>query len=114
MDGGGVLYDTKDPLAIAALVDAMVADAALRERVVASQDAALARLLARDFRGLLLGYVERALSGPRRATAPVAFDFWDQVRQAEELEELRLYRPAAYQALPDDRDSGTRVQGPPR
>jgi len=30
----------------------------------------------------------------------VAFDFWDQVALAEELEEIRMYRPSAYQALP--------------
>ena len=41
----------------------------------------------------------------------MTFDFWDQVGQAERLEELRLYRPAAYQALPKEprlaaRDSG--------
>ena len=41
-------------------------------------------------------------SWPRpRAPAPhVAFDFWDQFDAAQELEELRLYRPAIYQALP--------------
>jgi hypothetical protein len=30
----------------------------------------------------------------------VAFDFWGQFDAAQELEELRLYRPAIYQALP--------------
>ena len=36
-----------------------------------------------------------------RAPAPhVAFDFWEQFDAAQELEELRLYRPAIYQALP--------------
>ena len=101
MDGGGILYHRKDPMEIAALLAAVADDEGLREQVIASQDAALARLLARDFGGMLLGYVDRALSGPRR-TAPVTFDFWDQVRQAELLEELRIYRPAAYQALPKD------------
>jgi glycosyltransferase involved in cell wall biosynthesis len=114
MDGGGVLYHRKDPLEIAALVDALVADAGLRERIVAGQDAALARLLAKDFGGMLLGYVEHALHSPRRATAPVTFDFWDQVRLAEQLEELRIYRPAAYQALPEEQGPGTRDQRPGR
>ena len=70
--------------------------------MIASQDAALARLLARDFGGMLLGYVDRALGGAAPAPPPVTFDFWDQVRQAEQLEELRIYRPAAYQALPKE------------
>jgi hypothetical protein len=30
----------------------------------------------------------------------VTFDFWGQFDAAEELEELRLYRPAMYKALP--------------
>jgi hypothetical protein len=30
----------------------------------------------------------------------VAFDFWDQVEQADRLEELRRYRPALFHALP--------------
>ena len=100
MDGGGILYHRKDPVEVAALVDAVVSDASLRERVVDRQDAALGRLLAKDFGGLLLKYVEQALHTPRRPAPPVAFDFWDQVRQAEVLEEIRVYRPAAYQALP--------------
>ena len=101
MDGGGILYHRKDPMEIAALLAAVTGDEGLREQVIASQDAALARLLARDFGGMLLGYVDRALNGQRRI-APVTFDFWDQVRQAETLEELRIYRPAAYEALPKE------------
>jgi hypothetical protein len=102
MDGGGVLYHRKDPVEVAALLNAVVSDAVLRERVLETQDAALGRLLAKDFGGTLLGFVEQALHAPRRAAAPVAFDFWDQVRQADALEEIRLYRPAAFQALPKD------------
>lgn len=112
MDGGGILYHRKDPLEIAALVDAVVTDADLRERVLDAQDAALARLLGRDFAGMLMGFVERAMAAPRRPAPPVAFDFWDQVRQAEALEEIRLYRPAAYQALPEE--TGTGAAGPKR
>lgn len=109
MDGGGVLYHRKDPVEIAALVDAIVADQDLRERVLDRQDAALARLLGRDFGGLLLRYVEDALRRPRRPAPPVAFDFWDQVKQAEWLEDVRAYRPAAFEALPkDDRPEPTR------
>ena len=111
MDGGGVLYHRKDPMEIAALVNAVAGDGALRERVVASQDAALARLLAKDFGGMLLGYVERALAAPRPHPTPVTPDFWDQVRLAEQLEELRIYRPAAYQALPKEPGLGARGSG---
>jgi hypothetical protein len=94
---------------IAALLAAVAGDEGLRDQVIASQDGALARLLARDFGGMLLGYVDRALDGPRR-TAPVTFDFWDQVKQAETLEELRIYRPAAYEALP--KEPGPEFPGP--
>jgi len=31
---------------------------------------------------------------------PVAFDFWAQVTEAEEMDEIRPFRPAAFQALP--------------
>ena len=41
------------------------------------------------------------LATPRRPHPPVAFDFWDQVKLLEELEEIWLYRPAAYRALPE-------------
>ncbi|MGE5359473.1 MAG: glycosyltransferase [Bacteroidales bacterium] len=63
LDGGGLLYDTKDPVTVAGLVDAVVSDDRLRSSVLASQRAALARLMQKDFRALLLGYVERALAG---------------------------------------------------
>jgi L-malate glycosyltransferase len=102
MDGGGLLYDDKDPIAIAGLLDALVSNAALRESVLAKQDAALDRLLAKDFGGMLLRFVEETLARPRRPAPPVAFDFWDQVRLAEWLEEVRSTRPAAFQALPDE------------
>jgi L-malate glycosyltransferase len=100
MDGGGVLVDDKHPVAIAPLIHEVATNEAVRARIVASQDAALARLQARDFAGLLLGFVEQVRGGPRMSHPPVAFDFWDQVALGEQLEELRAYRPAAYQALP--------------
>ena len=42
---------------------------------------------------------------PRRAPE-VAFDFWGQFDQAERLEELRQFRPAAFRALPRSRVRG--------
>jgi len=108
MDGGGVLYDHKDPVAIAGLLDALVSNARLRAAVLETQDAALDRLMARDFGGMLLRFVEETLQRPRRPAPEVTFDFWDQVHQAEWLEEVRSHRPAAFQALPED--AGPRSQ----
>jgi glycosyltransferase involved in cell wall biosynthesis len=104
MDGGGILIADKDPVHVAALVDRIVTDGALQERIICSQAAALARLRARDFGGTLLESVDRVQRSPRRPHPPVAFDFWDQVKLADELEELRIYRPAAFQALPKAAD----------
>src|SRR5690349_25019888 len=55
MDGGGVLYDTKDPIDIARLMDAILDDPRIEEAVLQSQDAALERLRAKDFDRTLLG-----------------------------------------------------------
>jgi len=99
MDGGGVLYTDRDPHHVAALVDAVLSDAALRDRVIASQNAALARLVGRDFRGTLLRFVEDVLASPRAAAPKVAFDFWDQLSAYERLEELRMFRPGIYKGL---------------
>ena len=40
------------------------------------------------------------MPAPRAPAPRVTFDFWHQFDAAEELEELRLYRPAIYKALP--------------
>jgi glycosyltransferase involved in cell wall biosynthesis len=106
MDGAGVLFPEKDPARVALLIDTIVSDAALRKAIVASQLAAVDRLRSKDFGGTLLGFVDRILASPRAPDPHVAFDFWHQFDAAEELEELRLYRPGIYKALPagpDDR-----------
>ena len=100
MDGGGVLYDHKDPNRVAALMHALVADHQLVDSVLGAQDAALDRLLARDFDGTLLRFVRQVLDAPRRPMPEFAFDFWKQFSLAETLEEIRQSRPAAFQALP--------------
>jgi glycosyltransferase involved in cell wall biosynthesis len=100
MDGAGVLYDDKDPLHVAALMDAVVSNAALQDEIVEGQLAAVDRLRAKDFPGTLLRFVDRILAAPRAALPHVAFDFWHQFDAAQELEELRLYRPGIYKALP--------------
>jgi hypothetical protein len=100
MDGAGVLYDTKDPAHVAAIIDAVASNRRLADAIVEGQDRALDRLLARDFGGTLLGFVERALAGPPLPHPGVAFDFWTQYEQAQQLDELRQYRPALFKALP--------------
>jgi L-malate glycosyltransferase len=100
MDGAGVLFDDTDPMHVAALMDAILSDAALQDRIVDGQLAAVDRLRAQDFAGTLRGFVDQILSRPRVPHPAVAFDFWQQFDAAQELEELRLYRPSIYKALP--------------
>jgi glycosyltransferase involved in cell wall biosynthesis len=100
MDGAGVLFENRDPIHVAALMDAIISNVALQDRIVDGQLAAVDRLRSKDFAGTLLGFVDRILASPRAAAPHVAFDFWGQFDAAQELEELRMYRPAIYQALP--------------
>jgi glycosyltransferase involved in cell wall biosynthesis len=99
MDGGGVLYETKDPFDVARLMTAILDDQDLQADIVVSQDAALQRLRARDFADTLLRFVERARAAGPRPAPDVAWDFWAQFDEAERLEELRQFRPGAYHAL---------------
>jgi glycosyltransferase involved in cell wall biosynthesis len=107
MDGAGVLFHDKDPMHVARLMDAIVADATLQDRIVAGQTAAVGRLRAKDFAGTLLGFVNRILGAPRAPRPKVTFDFWSQFDAAQELEELRLFRPAIYQALPPNAETNS-------
>lgn len=100
LDGGGILLTDKDPMKVAILINEVVSNSLLQQRVICGQDAALARLEARDFGGTLLRFIDEVQLRPRIPHPPTAFDFWDQVKLAEELEEIRLYRPAAFEALP--------------
>ncbi len=100
MDGAGVLYAEKDPIYVAALIDGIVSNPDLQDRIVEGQLAAVGRLSAKDFAGTLLRFVDQILSRPRAPHPTVTFDFWQQFDAAQELEELRLYRPAIYKALP--------------
>jgi hypothetical protein len=111
MDGGGVLYDTKDALDIARLMEAVLDDGRLEDAILESQDSALDRLRARDFGGTLLRFVDQTLAGPPREAPEVAWDFWQQFDQFERLEEVRQFRPALYRGLPEHPGSGMRDAG---
>ena len=106
MDGGGLLYDTRDPREVAALMHATLSDAAAQDRLIAAQDEALARLRAQDFDGLVVRFVEQVLAGPKRPPVNVEPDFWRQFALAEELDAIRQRRPGAFKALPDDPAAG--------
>jgi glycosyltransferase involved in cell wall biosynthesis len=101
VDGAGVLFDDKHPGHVAALMDAIRSDPDLQDAIVAEQLAAVDRLQARNFDRTLLNVVDDGLNGPRRGMPRVAFDFWQQFDTSERLEELRMYRPAAFKALPE-------------
>jgi hypothetical protein len=99
MDGGGVLFENKEPAHVASLMQAILDDESLVERILAGQDAALDRLAAQDFDGTLLRFVGEALAAPPGEAPRVPFDFWDQFELQEQLEEVRQYRPSALRAL---------------
>lgn len=109
MDGGGVLITDKNPAAVAALIHEVATNRALQDRVIGSQNAALERLSSKDFAGTLLRFIAQVERAPRLAPAPVAFDFWEQLQQAEELADIRAHRPAAFQALPKESHEGVDV-----
>jgi glycosyltransferase involved in cell wall biosynthesis len=106
MDGGGVLYETKDPFEVARLMSAILDDGDVEDAIVASQDAALARLLGKDFGGTLLRFVDAIRATAPRPAPEVPYDFWAMFDQAERLEELRQFRPAVFRALPASEDRG--------
>ena len=100
MDGAGVLYETKDPRHVAAIMHTVLSNPTLESTVVQGQDAALDRLRAQDFAGVLLTAVDQVTRRPRLPPVEVRWDFWQRFAEWERLEELRLYRPSAYKALP--------------
>jgi glycosyltransferase involved in cell wall biosynthesis len=102
MDGGGVVYDTRDPRVVARLMHGVISSREAQREILAAQDAALDRLMAKDFDSLVVGYVRQVLASPRRPPAPVTFDFWRQFALTNELEVIREARPAAFQALPPE------------
>jgi glycosyltransferase involved in cell wall biosynthesis len=111
MDGAGVLFEDRRPLEVARLMDAILSDAGLREAIVDGQLAAVERLRAKDFAGTLLDLVARILAAPRAPHPRVAFDFWERFDAAQELEELRKFRPGLYKALPEPPAQADRAAG---
>ena len=96
MDGAGVLFDDKDPVHVAALMDAIVSDAALQDAIVDGQLAAVDRLRAKDFAGTLLGFVDRILAGAARRGAAGRVRFLAAVRRRRGARgDPACYRPAA-------------------
>ena len=104
MDGAGVLFEDRNPIHVATLMDAIVSSRDVQDQIVEGQLTAVDRLRSKDFAGTLLGLVDVILGRPRAPEPSVTFDFWQQFDAARDLEELRLYRPAIYQALPAQRD----------
>jgi L-malate glycosyltransferase len=100
MDGAGVLYTEKHPAHVAALIDRVASNPDIRDAIVAGQDAALARLLAKDFPRTLLDFVRQVEAAPRQTRQAVTDDFWDQVASFDRFEDLTRFRPALYCALP--------------
>ena len=100
MDGGGVLYDRKDPRHVASIINAILSDSALEDDILRAQDAALARLRAQDFPATLFRLIARVRAAPPRTSWKVDPDFWRQFERAEALEDLKQHRPGAYEALP--------------
>jgi len=103
MDGAGVLYSEKDPFKVAALMDAASANVTIRSAIIEAQLAAVGRLQARDFASTLLEFIRTILAAPRASKPKVAPSFWNDFDAAQALEELRLYRPSIFKALPRGR-----------
>jgi glycosyltransferase involved in cell wall biosynthesis len=100
LDGGGLLFDTRDPVEVAALMAAVLGDERIERSMLDRQDAALARLLERDMATVALDLVNRILAAPPRPLPPVAEDFWAQLQRLDELAGIRERRPSAFHALP--------------
>lgn len=105
MDGGGVLYDYKDPRHVASLIHAVTTNHELEREILQAQDEAVVRLQRKDFARTLLAFVERVRKSRRMEHPPIAPEFWDQFKKSLALDELQRFRPAAYQALPNAPDS---------
>jgi len=100
LDGAGVLYKNKDPRHVASIINTVLSDVDIQGDIIDAQDQALVRLQAIDFTTTLLEAIERVRQSARLPTVSTRWDFWQRFDEWERLEELRLYRPSAYEALP--------------
>ena len=100
MDGGGVLYDTKSPAHVASLMAAILDDEDLVERILASQDAALARLVAQDFDGTLLAFRRRGARGAAGQRPAGVVRLLGSVRAAGTARRGQAVPTVALRALP--------------
>ena len=105
MDGGGVLYDRKDPRYVASIMHTVLSDNSLQDQVLESQDAALQRLQRRDFGATLMRFISQVTQSPRMPPPSVLPDFWTQYAWCEHLAAIRPRRPSAYLALPEKEDA---------
>ena len=85
MDGGGVLYDRKDPRYVASIMHTVLSDEALQNQILESQDAALERLQDRDFGATLLGYVNQIEQLPHGPQPRVVARLLETVRVVRTL-----------------------------
>ena len=95
MDGAGVLFDDKTPAHVARVMDAIISDPALQDRDRAGTTRCGRPSAGQGFRRHAARVRRPHPVESRRAEPKVAFDFWHQFDAAQELEELRLYRPAS-------------------
>ena len=78
LDGGGILYDQKDPRHVASVINTVLSDTSLYDEIMIAQDAALARLQQNDFGLTLTSFIKQVHEGPRAGPPAVAPDFWEQ------------------------------------
>ncbi len=109
MDGGGILFTDKNPAEVAGLIDTLVTNEAFTDRVVRTQEDALERLEARGFRRHGVAFRRLRPSGATFAAPLTSLDFWEQVKVAEELEDVRAHRPACLSGTAEARERSVTV-----
>ena len=78
LDGGGILYDRKDPRHVAAIINTVLSNTSLYDEIMIAQDAALTRLQEKDFGLTLTSFIKQVHEAPRADPPAVAPEFWEQ------------------------------------